>query len=359
MSNSVLNFTRATCCLLAVAAMPAMAADGAESTSISGKMFTDLSNVDLSNNGVDSAANGIGIDVKRFYLGVTHSFGDIWSVNVTSDFNYVSNDSETQIYIKKAYLQAKLSDAFMARLGSADLPWVPFVEDLYGYRYVENVMIDRLKFGTSADWGLHAGGKVGAGFSYGMSVINGAGYKNPTRTKSMDVEGRAAFSPMAGLQVAVGLYSGKLGKDVEGSTTPALHTANRFDALVAYSQGPARAGVEYFQAKNWGQVTSATTDKADGFSVWGSYNFTPMWGVFARADSAKTSKTLNSDLKDKYFNIGVASHPRKNVDVSFVYKHDKVSGGGVVATSNGNIGSTAGTGAGKYDEFGIWAQVAF
>ena len=349
----------AACGLLAVVAAPAMAAEQGESTSISGKMFADLSNVDLANNGVDSAANGVGIDVKRFYLGVTHSFGDIWSVNVTSDFNYVSNDSETQLYIKKAYLQAKLSDAFIARLGSADLPWVPFVEDLYGYRYVENVLIDRLKFGTSADWGLHAGGKVSNGFNYSLSVVNGGGYKNPTRTKSMDVEGRAAFSPMQGLQIALGAYSGKLGKDVEGSLTPTLHTANRLDALVAYADGPVRAGVEYFQAKNWSQVTAAATDKADGFSVWGSYNFNPMWGVFARADAAKTSKTLNSDLKDKYFNIGLASHPRKNVDVSFVYKHDKVTGGGVVATSNGNIGSATGSGSGKYDEFGIWAQVAF
>jgi hypothetical protein len=360
MSKSAFHLTRAACCLIAATALPAMAAEQGESTSISGKMFADLSNINLANNGVDSAANGIGVDVKRFYLGATHNFGDIWSVNVTSDFNYVSNDSQTQLYIKKAYLQAKLSDAFMARLGSADLPWVPYVEDLYGYRYVENVLIDRLKFGTSADWGLHASGKLGdGGFTYGVSAVNGAGYKNPTRTKSMDVEARAAFSPFTGLQIAVGGYSGKLGKDVEGSITPALHTANRLDALVAYVGGPVRAGVEYFQAKNWSQVTAVATDKADGFSAWGSYNFNPKWGVFARADSAKTSKTLNSDLKDKYFNLGLASHPRKNVDVSFVYKHDKVSGGGVVATSNGNIGSTAGTGAGKYDEFGIWAQVAF
>lgn len=359
MKQSVLTLASATCCLLAAAAVPALAAEQGESTSISGKMFADLSDVSLKNNDVKSAGDGVGIDVKRFYLGVTHNFGDIWSVNATSDFNYVGNDGETQLYIKKAYLQARLSDALVARLGSADLPWVPFVEDLYGYRYVENVIIDRLKYGTSADWGLHAGGKVGDGFNYGVSVVNGAGYKNPTRTQSMDVEGRAAFSPMKGLQVAVGAYSGKLGKDIQGSVTPALHTATRFDALVAYADGPARAGVEYFQARNWGQVTTAATDKADGISVWGSYNFTPMWGVFARGDSAKTSKTLNGDLKDRYFNIGVASHPRKNVDVSFVYKHDKVTGGGVVATSNGNIGSTVGSGAGKYDEFGLWAQVAF
>jgi hypothetical protein len=50
------------------------------------------------------------------------------------------------------------------------------------------------------------------------------------------------------------------------------------------------------------------------------------------------------------------NHPRKNIDLAFVYKNDKVDGGGVVATSNGNIG---GVREGKYDEFGFWAQVQF
>src|SRR5262245_52830734 len=111
------------------AALAATAASADESTTVGGKMFVDVTNYDLRNDGVDSAANGFGLDVKRFYLSVTHNFDDVWSVNITSDFNYVSNDSETQIYVKKGYVQAKLSDAFVARAGSADLPWVPFVED--------------------------------------------------------------------------------------------------------------------------------------------------------------------------------------------------------------------------------------
>ena len=335
----------------------AAAAHADESTTVGGKMYADVTNYDLRNDGVDSATNGTGIDVKRFYLGVTHNFDDIWSANVTSDFNYVANDGETQIFIKKAYVQAKLSDAFIARVGSADLPWIPFVEDLYGFRYVENVMIDRLKFGTSADWGLHAGGKLAGGkFNYAASVVNGAGYKNPTRSKSMDVEARIGFQPVKGLTIALGGYTGKLGKDVENSTTPAQHTANRDDLLVAYVSGPIRAGAEYFQAKDWNQVTSATTDKADGVSVWGSYDFSPKFGAFARYDNAKTSKDLHPDLKDKYFNVGLVTHPRKNIDVAFVYKNEKVDGGGVVGTSNGNIGGLV---DGKYDEVGVWAQVAF
>jgi hypothetical protein len=40
--------------------------------------------------------------VKRFYLGVDHKFNDVWSANLTTDFNYVSGDGETNLLVKKA-----------------------------------------------------------------------------------------------------------------------------------------------------------------------------------------------------------------------------------------------------------------
>ena len=165
-----------------------------------------------------------------------------------------------------------------------------------------------------------------------------------------------ALAPITGLTFALGGYSGKLGKDVENSTTPPQHTANRLDALVAYAHDALRVGGEYFEADDWNNVTTPASDKADGFSVWASFNFGDKWGVFARGDSAKTSKDLSPDLKDEYFNVGVAAHPRKNIDVAFVYKHEKVDGGGTVNTSNGNFGGLV---EGKYDEVGVWTQVAF
>ncbi len=336
----------------AVAAPLAMAADTAEKTTVGGKAYIDLTNINQDSDGVDADTSGTGVDVKRFYVGIDHVFDDTWSANVTTDFNYVGNDGETQVYIKKAFLQAKISDAFVVRAGSADLPWVPFVEGLYGYRYVENVLVDHLKFGTSADWGVHAFGKAGV-VSYAASVVNGAGYKNPTRSKSMDVEGRVSVEPVKGLTIAAGFYNGKLGQEKE--SVDAQHTAERLDAVVAYVNSKFRVGAEYFEAKNWKQVLAATTDKADGYSVWGSVNFTDNLAVFARYDDADPSKDLAPDLNDTYFNVGLAFKPRKNVDLALVYKQDKVESG-TWSTSNGTIG---GVDKGKYNEVGIWAQVGF
>ena len=344
-----------TVALATSAVASVQAADASsEKTNVTGKAFVDLTHVDQRSDGNTTDASGTGVDAKRFYVGIDHAFGDLWSANVTTDFNYVSNDSQTQVYIKKAYLQANVSDALVARLGSADLPWVPFVEGIYGYRYVENVLVEHLKFGTSADWGVHAAGKAAAGaFSYAVSAINGGGYKNPTRTQSMDVEGRVSVVPVKGLTLAAGFYNGKLGQD--RATVSPQHTAQRVDALVAYATAKLRLGAEYVQADNWRQVLSSSADKASGYSAWASFDVSSGLSVFARYDDAKPSKTLAPNLENTYVNAGIALHPRKNLDLAIAYKQDKTDSGSLL-TSNGTIG---GTRSGKFEEFGIWGQVGF
>ena len=317
-------------------------------TSVNGRMYYDLTNIEQKRDGAKIPATGSSFDIKRFYVGVDHRFNDVFSANVTTDVAYLSADGLTQVYIKKAYLQAKVSDALTVRLGSADLPWVPFAEDVYGYRFVENTIADRDKFGTSADWGAHALGKVGV-FNYAVSVVNGAGYKNPTRSKGMDVEGRVSAS-MNGFTAGVGGYSGKLGKDVQGVAT--FHTANRFDAIASYANPKFRLGVEYFAAENWNNVTAVLGDKSDGVSIFGNFNFTPQVSVFGRYDRVKPSKTLNPREKEGYFNIGVNYQPAKIVDFALVYKRDQVDNG-LLSTSNGVIG---GTRKGAYDEVGLFGQ---
>jgi predicted porin len=306
--------------------------------------------------------NGVNFDIKRFYVGIDHTFNKTFAANITTDFTYDAATGATQIYIKKAYLQAKLSNALILRFGSADLPWIPFVEDVYGYRYVENTLIDRTKFGTSADWGVHALGSLPVNkdlvISYDVAAINGAGYKSPgigtaNRSKGIDLEGRVSATAMKHFTVAVGGYTGKLGKDKEGVVT--YNTANRFDALAAYTDDRIRVGVEYFHASDWNDVLQANpalTNSSDGFSVFGSYKFTPQVGVFGRYDWVKPKQDSASALKDNYFNVGVSYSPAKIVDFALVYKRDKVDNG-LIGTSNGNIGgSTDGT----YDEFGLWGQ---
>ncbi|HEX5379155.1 MAG TPA: porin, partial [Phenylobacterium sp.] len=118
---------------LAVAAIPKPKKSWAEDTVVSGRMYYDLTTLQNKSNGVKVVPTGTGFDIKRFYVGVDHKFNDVFSANITTDFQYASAISSTEVYIKKAYLQAKINDALVVRLGSTDLPWVPYAEDIYGY----------------------------------------------------------------------------------------------------------------------------------------------------------------------------------------------------------------------------------
>ncbi|HKI73393.1 MAG TPA: porin, partial [Pseudomonadales bacterium] len=184
-------------------------ADG--STTVGGKIYTDITNISST---PKSSGDGFGVDVKRFYFGADHTFDDQWSANITTDFTHGSAGEKTQVFVKKAYFQYKISDTATLRMGSADMPWIPYAEHAYGFRYVEPTLVDKFEKGsTSADWGLHLMGKTDM-VDYQVSLVNGSGYASLNRSKSMDISARLGLHPVQGLTLAIGGRSGKHGSEL-------------------------------------------------------------------------------------------------------------------------------------------------
>ncbi len=338
------------------AATPKPKPSWADNTTVGGTVFADFTSISQKTNGARVAPSGEGFDIKRAYLIFDHQFNSVFSADLTTDAQYSSAISATELFVKKAYLQARLSDALVVSAGSNILPWAPFVENLYGFRFLEKTLIDRTSFGATTDWGLHAGGKLSDGLiSYQVSAINGSGFKNPSRASSLDLEGRVSAT-YAGFTAGVGGYSGDLGKAVQGA--PAIHTATRFNAVAAYVQPGYRLGVEYFQAKNWTQVQSKTEDSADGYSAFGSVQITPKFGLFGRYDLVKPNKDTSPSKKDEYFNLGLSYALLKQVDLALAYKRELVSGG-TFTSAAGALGATTGLKSGAYDELGVWTQIKY
>ena len=342
-------------------------------TKISGKAFFNVSNInqrstDLAGNTADNIQNGTQTELKRFYLGVDHKFNDVFSANLTTDFRYNANGTskDVLVYVKKAFVQAKLSDAFAVRIGAADLPWVPFVEGLNGSRFVETTLIYRTKFGTSSDWGVHDLGSFGL-VSYQVSAIDGAGYKTLSRSSNtIDLEGRVSVNPIKEVTLAVGGYTGKLGKS--NDTVNTEHRATRFNAVAAYTNKRVRAGIEYFSARNWNNIQVANApgipvqtanDSARGWSAFASFALTPKISAFGRYDWVKPTKNMvaltDGPVKDHYFNLGINYKPIAPLDFALVYKRDRANNG-FISTSNGTIG---GLDRGTYSEIGLFGQLAF
>ncbi|HET7369473.1 MAG TPA: carbohydrate porin [Gammaproteobacteria bacterium] len=316
------SLAAAAIAVLTGASGAAMAGD-AGTTTIHGEMFTDFSWLEQQQDGQDTNLSGYGLDVKRFYLGAEHIFDDTWSANITADFNYKRQDGETQVYVKKAYVQANFSPAAILRAGSAAMPWIPFVEHIYGYRYVEKVIVDRLDFGNSYDWGVHLGGETAGILSYQTALVNGGGYKNPSRGDGMDVAARVSYEPVDGLTFALGAYNGHRAMDL--ADAPANHTATRYTALAAYVTDRFRIGAEYFRANNWNNVTTPATDSADGYSIFASLSVSRGMSVFGRYDHADLSNNLVPSLADRYYNAGFAWQLRQHIDLALFYKYESRS----------------------------------
>jgi len=389
----------------------AVAADIGANTTVGGQAFADFGYIKLQNENaagqkIDAPPTGVGFDIKRFYLIADHKFNDIWSADITLDAQYStastasitsgtttttvltnqnSSGGVTEVMVKKLYLEGKFSDALVFHAGSYTSPWAPFVESLYGYRYIEKTPIDRLGFGNTADWGLNATGNFGPSgmLSYSFSIVDGAGYKNPSRTKSPDYEGRLSVVPVKWLTVGAGFYAGHLGQVTATNQNFDRNTATRFNGVVAMNLNGVRAGVEYFTAKNYKTVNNLTasvygtssvvastatgvavSDKADGESAFVSYAFNSDFSVFGRYAHTKLSKDVAPDLKDDYFNIGVAYKPLKTIDLALVYKNEKVKNGtnsisGADANGSYTIGGANGLRDGHFDEVGFYTQWSF
>ena len=316
---------------------------------------------------VPNSKKGAGADIKRAYLTVDHTFNDVWSASVTADFapNGIDNQPVTAPpaggvqgaeVLKKAFIQAKVfGDELVLRGGTTDTPWIPFAESVEGYRFVEKTIADLQKIGNSADTGVNASGSLAGGmFGYSFSAIDGAGYKNPVRSKTMDVEGRVNVN-FNGFIAAIGGYSGKLSKDYTNLTPLTFHTATREDALVAFKNTQFAIGLEYFNQTNWNQVGLVPADKGYGYSGFASFNISPQFSVFGRYDSSKPSQTLHPSETINYYNIGLNYEPVKVIDLALVYKHDEAKGSSVSYSD----AETSFSAAGHYDEVGVFAQYKF
>lgn len=321
------------------------AAASQSKTVISGRLYIDVSDVTAKTDaGVKVDPSGFGTDVKRFYLGVTHQFDNMWSYNINTDSGFSSSTGATSTFIKTAYVQAKFSPAAIVQVGSANQPWIPFVEDAFTLRYVEKTVTDRLGVGSSADWGVHFLGTSNM-VSYNFAMVNGGGYKNPTRTNSVDWEGRVSIEPTKGLIFAVGGYSGYLGKD--SNSAPARQKASRVSLLASYSTSKLNFGLEYFTEDNWSNTTGVASDSGDGYSAWGQYKFDKIWSAFGRIEHDKMSKDLHPSMRDNAYILGVQYAAIKGVMLSLVYKNDNIDHPTSASTVT------------DYSEIGMYSEIRF
>lgn len=306
--------TLALCCFAPVA-------NAGNDIDVSGRVFVELTDQTRTVNGTPAAYDHrYGIELKRFYVTVTDKISDTSSLNLTTDTVYSSRTGQADLFVKKAYFEHKYSKALTVRVGAADMPWAGYVDGISGTRAVEKNMTDRMKWAPTSDWGVHTLGHLTPNISYGVSVVTGSGYREATLTKSLDVEGRisAKYGP---IQFSIGGYSGKLGQDVKSASTP--QTAQRFDALLAYTGANFRIGIDYAKGHDFSaaRVKSSVSDDMEGVSVFSSYRVNPKLVLFGRYERTSPSQDLSPIKRNNLDFVGAAYAVKKDVEVALVSKN--------------------------------------
>lgn len=308
-------------------------------TRVSTQIFINAS--DLQRSGVDTADEGLALELKRFYINVDHTFNENWTGHLTTDVQWMRNSDPSDLFVRHAYLQRRLGKAQHVQLGNAPTPWILHVAKLNGFRYVDPGLVPRMKLGAPADWGVQVGGDVGQ-FNYAVAAVTGAGFQKPRTGERADIEARLSWKPIKQFEVAVGGYHGTRAMDI--NDRPHLHTAERWNAMASWVDKDFRLGAEFFYADNWTRVTQVLPDAARGWSGWGSYQLTPAFAAFARHDRSEMSLRLDPTREERFSQLGLEWKQSRHLRLSLAGKRTQVKSATVDATSN---------------EVGVWGQLVF
>ena len=149
-----------------------------------------------------------GFHTTRIYVNLLKEVNDQLSFRITTDQMTIRADGNTEatpfglsgfggagrsnLFIKFAYAQYKLSPALMIRAGLTQTPWIATEEERWGYRFLRPVFWDEQGALVASDMGVAA---VGTFFDkligYHFMFSNGEGYQNTSPANSSDGRGYA------------------------------------------------------------------------------------------------------------------------------------------------------------------------
>lgn len=233
------------------------------------------------------------------------------------------NTGRFDVVLKHAYAEIYdvLTPGLSFRFGMHDLPWIPFEEKIWTYRFQGPVFADREGYLSSTD--------LGFGVSYVLpskwveahaSLVNGETWSKPEVSKHKDVHARLTLRPLASHKVLRGLALNLFGSAgvYNGGDNQARH---RFIPQLAFEHKYAAVAGEYFRA--WDPPSKLasrhpslanSTDPvvtAQGWSAFGWLDF----GLFGVAEGLRLMGRV--EWLDPDVNLARNGHTREIVGIGY------------------------------------------
>jgi hypothetical protein len=213
-------------------------------------------------------------------------------------------------FVKDLWVEWTYRGDHSATVGVTTPPAFEISEDVWGYRSLEKMILDRRGFVSSRDFGLRLDGPLYADGTvrYAAMYANNSGVR-PEVDRKKRVYGRLSATPTERLTVAAGgdyaTYSNQRDRSL------------RLSAFAGYEAERFRVGLEGYRFAT--SLTDTTTVEEYGVSVFGAVQLARDWELVTRLDWTTrllpASDPLGVDPIESLILAGVAYRPHPNVRV--------------------------------------------
>jgi hypothetical protein len=141
--------------------------------------------------------------LDRLHLQAEFLATDRVRFQVTLDAGDTRNSAGNQVFFaqtKNAFVEVKdlIAKGLYLRAGIVPLAWIPYEDEVWGYRVQGPTTLDRWGYLTSADFGLAFGGPLPSKYgSFQVNVNNGEGFKFIEPGKRKELQSRLTLKPLA------------------------------------------------------------------------------------------------------------------------------------------------------------------
>ncbi|MBI3182281.1 MAG: hypothetical protein HYZ28_09075 [Myxococcales bacterium] len=291
-------------------------------------------------------ANYNEFDVDRIYLTTDAKLTDdiVFSLTLEGGDLRESGTDYFDVATKGIYIdiQNLLMEGTSLKLGQVNLPWVPYEEGVWGYRFQGTIFPDRTGYMTSTDLGGSFSAKLPSGYgNFQINVGNGEGWKKNEIGKRKEIHGRLTLNPLASMKSLSGLFISGFGSIGYYDDAPApMNNKRRYMVQLGYKQeGKGLIAAEYLLAtdpadKMKSRYPSLSQNagneaSANGYSVFGMLNlgalmdgdYPTRWELIARWDHLDPDSAVANNDVDLW--IGGASY-RWNKHLQSILDYERV-----------------------------------
>jgi len=214
-------------------------------------------------------------------------------------------------FVKDLWVEWQYSGDHSATVGVTPPPAFELSQDAWGYRSLEETILDRRGIVDSRDFGLRLDGPLLADgdVRYALMYANNSEVR-PEQNRNKRVYGRLSATPT---EEALTLAAGADYAELRDRRDRRL----RLSAFAGYEAERLRVGLEGYRAAT--RLTDTTSVREYGASLFGHVQVTRTWGLVARLDWTTqllpATDPLGFDPVESLLLAGIAYKPHPNVEV--------------------------------------------